>query len=92
MLKHVVKNRCTQMKAQDRYLTLSQAAQYLGISRVTLWRRIRDGTLSTYQASTSRREKLVRQVDLDNLRRPRPLTAVRYSARHTRKVQRSHLR
>ena len=59
------------MQTQDDYLTLSEAAEYLGISRVTVWRRIREGQLATYQASTSRRQKLLRRADLDYLRRPR---------------------
>jgi len=74
MLKRVVKNTCTVIEDQDDYLTLSEAAEYLGISRVTVWRRIREGQLATYQASTSRREKLVRRQDLDQLKRPRPVT------------------
>lgn len=69
------------MESQEEYLTLSQAAEYLGISRVTLWRRIRDGVLPAYQALTSRREKLVRREDLHKLRRPRLVTPARYPVR-----------
>ena len=72
------------MRDQSKYLSLSEAAKYLGVSRVTVWRRIRDGTLASYQASTSRREKLVRRRDLDELRRPRQVIPLRYKVRHAR--------
>lgn len=56
-------------------MTLAEAARYLGASRVTLWRRIRDGELDTYQTGWSRRVKLVKRRDLDRLRNPRKLKA-----------------
>lgn len=67
------KERLYDVETQDDYLTLSEAADYLRVSRVTVWRRICEGKLATYQASTSRREKLVRRQDLDELKRPRPV-------------------
>ena len=87
MLKHVVKNICTLMEQQEEYLTLSEAAEYLDVSRVTIWRRVRDGTLSTYQASTSRREKLVKLKDLDDLQRPRRISPTRDRTRRVRKAR-----
>ena len=69
---------------EEKYLTLSEAAEYLAVSRVTVWRRIRDGTLQAYQASTSRREKLVKREDLDELRRPHPLGRPSYRVRPVR--------
>jgi len=65
------------MEDQEDYLTLSEAAEYLGVSRVTLWRRVRDGTLTPYQAASSRRKKLVKRKDLDKLLRPRKLSSLR---------------
>ena len=55
------------------YLTVGDASDYLGISRATMWRRIRDGELPAYQAGLSRRVKLVKRRDLDKLRQPRKL-------------------
>jgi excisionase family DNA binding protein len=77
------------MESQKEYLTLSEAAEYLGVSRVTLWRRIRDGALATYQAGASRREKLVRRQDLRELRRPRLIGCARHGATRDRKTTRS---
>lgn len=73
------------MESEKDYLTIAEAAQYLGISRVTVWRRVRDGTLPTYQASASKREKLVKRRDLDTLRRPRRVSPTRYRVKRTRK-------
>ena len=70
---------------EDEFLTFSEAAGYLGVSRVTLWRRVRDGSLPTHQTSSSKREKLVKRKDLDALRRPRKMNTLRYRTRRARK-------
>ncbi len=64
---------CTKASMEERgdYFTFSQAAEYLGTSRVTLWRRVRDGDLPTYAAGSSKRVKLVKRRDLDKLREPK---------------------
>jgi excisionase family DNA binding protein len=55
------------------YLTLTDAATYLGVSRQTLWRRIRDGALPVYSSEVNRRERLVKRADLDRIRTPRTI-------------------
>ena len=56
---------------EEEYLGLSDAAKYLGVSRVTVWRLVREGSLAVYQTGASKRKKLVRKSDLEGLRRPR---------------------
>jgi len=55
------------------FLTLTDAARYLGVSRQTLWRRIREGVLPVFQSDTNRRERLVKRADLDAVRTPRTI-------------------
>ncbi len=69
------------MQDEEQYLNLTDAAEYLGVSRVTVWRRVRDGTLRTYRASASRREKLVKRTDLDHIRHPEPIRREAYHVR-----------
>ena len=65
------------------FLTMTDAAKYLGISKVTLWRRIRDGALPVYASDVNRRERLVKRADLDRVRAPRAIetTAKREATR-----------
>lgn len=56
---------------EEEYLGLADAAEYLGVSRVTVWRLMREGSLPVYQTAASKRKKLVRKSDLEGLRRPR---------------------
>ena len=57
----------------DDYLTLTEAAQLVGVSKQTFWRRIKAGVLRTYQSEFNRRVKLVRRSDLERLMRPEPV-------------------
>ena len=52
----------------DEYLNLVQAARYLGISRMTLYKLIREGKLPAFQSELNRAVRLVRRADLDRLR------------------------
>ena len=47
------------------FLTLTEAATYLGVSRQTLWRRIRDGALPVHVSDVNRRTRFVKRADLD---------------------------
>jgi len=49
-------------------LTLTEAEKYLGVSRVTLWRIIRQYKIPTYTDVLDRRIKRVRRTDIDNVR------------------------
>lgn len=62
------------MAMEKEYLTLNEAAEYAGISRATLWRRMRAGELQTYQAAQDRRIRLVKRAEVDALMQPRPIS------------------
>ena len=49
-------------------LTLSEAEKYLGVSRATLWRIIRQYQITTYADVLDRRVKRVRRADIDTVR------------------------
>ena len=59
----------------DEYLNLVEAARYLGISRMTLYKLIHEGKLATFQSELNRTVRLVRRADLDQLRQPKPADA-----------------
>jgi excisionase family DNA binding protein len=64
----------------DDYLTIQAAAELMGVSRWTLWRRIRAGELRAYQAGVDRRTRLVKRSDVEALMRPRPVEEDRVKA------------
>ncbi len=49
-------------------LTMTEAEKYLGVSRVTLWRVIRQYQIPTYTDVLDRRVKRVRRSDVDHVR------------------------
>jgi len=55
------------------FLTLTEAATYLGVSRQTLWRRIRDGVLPVHVSEINRRERLVKRTDVDRINTPQTI-------------------
>jgi excisionase family DNA binding protein len=55
---------------QDEFMTLKEAAEALGVSRATLWRRIQNGELVSYQSQQDRRQRLVRREEIEALLRP----------------------
>ena len=58
---------------EEGYLTLGEAAEYTGVSRVTIWRMVKDGRLPAYQNPRDRRVKLVKREELDAALRIVPL-------------------
>ena len=48
--------------------TLTEAEKYLGVSRVTLWRIIRQYKITTYTDVLDRRVKRVKRADIDAVR------------------------
>lgn len=56
------------------YLTVNEAAEYIGCSRKTIRRRIADGTISAYTFGNARDRRLIRikKSALDRALRPIP--------------------
>lgn len=57
----------------NEYVTLGQAAELVGVSRATLWRRMKEESIQTYQSQQDRRIRLVRREDLEPLLGIRPV-------------------
>ncbi len=57
---------------QDEYMTIKEAAKALGISRATIYRRVKAGELEAYQSRADRRERLVRRADIEERMGPEP--------------------
>ncbi|MDP9470818.1 MAG: helix-turn-helix domain-containing protein [Chloroflexota bacterium] len=55
------------------FLTIQEAADEMKISRVKIWRWIRDGKLVAHQSGRDLREKLVRREDVEGLLAPTPI-------------------
>ncbi len=55
------------------FLTIQEAADEMKISRVKIWRWIRDGKLVAHQSGRDLREKLVRREDVEALLAPTPI-------------------
>jgi predicted DNA-binding protein (UPF0251 family) len=49
-------------------LTLTEAEKYLGVSRATLWRIIRQYKITTYTDVLDRRVKRVKRTEIDTVR------------------------
>lgn len=54
----------------DDYLNLQEAAELLGVSRWTVWRRVRTGQLPTYTAGVDQRARLIKRADVEALMQP----------------------
>jgi excisionase family DNA binding protein len=57
----------------NEFLTVQQAAEFMGVHRITVWRLVRDGKLQTFQSESNRRVKLVKRSDVEALMRPSPI-------------------
>lgn len=64
--------RVTGVAMHSEFMTIKQAAEALGVDRVTIWRRIRSGELEVFQSQVDRRERLVRRADIEAMLRPVP--------------------
>ena len=53
-------------QVQEKFFTYAEAAKALGISKVSLWRWIRDGKLETYRIG---REVLIEKTEVERLRK-----------------------
>lgn len=59
----------------DIFLNLSQSADYLGISAVTMRSRVRNGEIKTVTDPADHRQKLISKKELDRLKFPKALAA-----------------
>ena len=55
------------------FLTLPEAAELVGVSRATMWRRLKQDEIQTYQSQQDRRVRLVKRSDIEDLLQPRPV-------------------
>ncbi|MGC4107054.1 MAG: excisionase family DNA-binding protein [Thermomicrobiales bacterium] len=68
-----MKDGLTEVTMQNEFMTIRQAAEALGVTRVTVWRRVKEGDLEAFQSQADRRERLVRRSDVEALMRPVPI-------------------
>ena len=61
---------------EEGYLTLQEAAELAGVSRVKLWRMARAGELQTYVDPRDKRVRLIRRDELEAALRPVPTSQV----------------
>ncbi len=54
-------------------ITMTEAAARLGVSRITLSRLARDGRFARYENPLDRRQRLVREAEVREALRPKPL-------------------
>ncbi len=55
---------------RDEFMTLHEAAEALGVSRATIWRRVQKGEIIAFQSHQDRRQRLVRREDIEAMMRP----------------------
>lgn len=58
----------------DDLMTLNDASEYLGVSRMKLWRLMKEGKLTAITNELDNREKLIAKSELDVLRSRSPKT------------------
>jgi excisionase family DNA binding protein len=58
------------IESESEFLTMQEATRLLGIGRMTLWRRVRDGVLPVYRSERDRRVRLVKRADVERLITP----------------------
>ena len=54
------------------FLSMKEAQEYLGVSRMKMWRLVKQGIIPAYSDSLDRRKRLVRKEDIEKLRQPQP--------------------
>jgi excisionase family DNA binding protein len=53
---------------QDEMLTINKAAEYLGVHRRTIWKRIRSGEIHAQKNGVDKRQRLIEISELEKLR------------------------
>lgn len=54
------------------FISLREARENLGVSKMKMWRLVKEGTIKTYENPLDKRTKLVRYEDVEKLKQPRP--------------------
>lgn len=54
-------------------MKLGEAAAYLGVSTVKMWKLVNEGVVRVYSNPLDGRQKLFRVEDLDKLKKPSPV-------------------
>ena len=57
----------------EEFMTIGEVADELGVTRTTVWRRIKRGELEVFQSQADQRERLVRRTDVEALKQPIPI-------------------
>ncbi len=61
------------MTVAEELMTLKEAQEYLGVSRVKIWKLTKEGNLSIYTDPLDKRKKLVPKAEVEKLKQPRAI-------------------
>ena len=53
------------------FMSLREAREYLGVSKMKMWRLVKEGAIETYENALDKRTRLVKFDDIDKLKQPR---------------------
>ena len=56
----------------EEYITMSEAQILLNVSRTKMWKLVKDSVLDVYDNPLDKRNKLVKRVDVEKLKNPKP--------------------
>lgn len=69
---------------ENEFVTMAEAAEMLGVSKATMWRRVKSGEIEAFESQQDRRRKLVRRADIEALSAPVKLDAGKEHATQNR--------
>lgn len=55
----------------EEFMSMTEAREYLGISKTKIWRLVKEGAIKTYEDPLDKRKHLVRLRDVEKLKQPR---------------------
>lgn len=67
---------------ENEFVTMAEAAEMMGISKATMWRRVKAGEIQAYESQVDRRRKLVRKRDIEAMIAPVKLSEGKELAAH----------